>query len=322
MDINSNLHILYSKNNKKESNGYYKSYRSQWHNNPKEFAVSDFPLFLDIEATSACNLKCPHCVQTHADFKKGFMDFEFYKRIIDEASEQGCCGCKFHTIGRGEPLLHNKLPEMVAYAVKNGLIDTLVNTNATLLTKDKSKRLLDAGLHRISFSIDHYIPDEYEKLRVGTTLKKVLRNVDEFFDQRENGNYNTEIRIQTVRLPNLNLYQYTEFWYPFCDEVAVIDYKEMNKREYGLKGSWICPQPWQRFSILWNGSGNICNHDDRGHAILGNVADTSIYKMWHSVGANYIREAFKKGTDHLISACNSCYLRSSEINKIKKGETK
>ena len=317
VNANSNLHILYQKEDKKEVNGLYQEYRRQWHNNLAEFKVSDFPLFLDVEATSLCNLKCPHCVQTHANFEKGFMDFGMYKDIIDEASENQCYGVKFHSIGRGEPLLHQRLPEMVAYAVKNGLIDVYLNTNAVLLNKEKSKRLLDAGLHRISFSIDHYIPHLYEKLRVGTTLKKVIRNVDEFFDQRENGNYNTEIRIQTVRLPNLDLKQYTEFWYPFCDEVAVIGYKEMSKREYGLKGSWICPQPWQRFSILWNGSGNICNHDDRGHAILGNVYDMSIHKMWHSIGANYIREAFKKGTDHLISACNGCYLRSSCIKNEK-----
>ncbi|KKN09466.1 hypothetical protein LCGC14_1046310 [marine sediment metagenome] len=319
VNINSNLNILWKKEDKKEVNGYYKEYRKAWHKNPADGIVSDFPLFLDVEATSLCNLKCPHCVQTHANFEKGFMSFTMYKEIIDEASENQCRGVKFHTIGRGEPLLHQRLPEMVAYAVKNGLIDTLVNTNAVLLTKDRSKRLLDAGLHRISFSIDHYIPHMYNDLRPGADLKKVYENVSQFFELREKGNYNTQIRVQAVKFLEMSYKRhqrnYVHFWKVVCDEIAIIDYKEMNKREYGLKGSWICPQPWQRLSVLYSGEILPCNHDDRMFAALGNFENTSLRKVWQSSEMNFIRNAHKTNKAHILAACSACYLRTSELNK-------
>jgi len=53
--------------------------------------VEIFPIFLDIEITSACNLKCPFCATTYRGnkIKKGFREFEILKKIIDEGADNG-----------------------------------------------------------------------------------------------------------------------------------------------------------------------------------------------------------------------------------------
>ena len=295
---------------------YYQKYRDQWHNNPKKFVVSNFPLFLDIEATSACNLKCPHCVQTHANFKKGYMKWDLYKKVIDEASEEGCYGCKYHTISRGEPMLNQNLVRMVQYAKKKGLVDVYLNTNATLLREDISRGLLDAGLDRISFSIDGNFID-YNQVRIGADFVRVKIAVEEFYELRQKGDYDCDIRIQTVDLPEVDFDEYGGFWISMADEVSMIDFKDMTKRETGLKGKWICPQPWQRMSVLFDGTILPCNHDDRMLAALGNVKKTSIGKVWNSNAMKFFREEHKFNNAHLLSACDGCFLRSSEINKEK-----
>lgn len=325
MTINTNYHTLSGTDIAEDSQDeLYKEYRHKWHSNPKEYIVSDFPLFLDIEATSVCNLKCPHCVQTHVDFDRGFMELDIFERIIDEASENGCYGCKFHTIGRGEPLLHKDIVKMVAYAKKKGLIDVYINTNAMLLDEGMSKGLLDAGLDRIAFSIDAYDRQLYEAYRPGANFQKVLRNITKFLTFRDKGKYvakgewerhNTKIRIQTVELPMIDLHLYREIWQPYCDEVAYIDYKEMRERTYGLRGKWVCPQPWQRMSVLWNGLILPCNHDDRCFALLGNVGNTTVGKAWRSSAMNFFRSAHIKGNAHFLAACDGCYLRTSEVRK-------
>ena len=47
---------------------------------------TDFPLILNLEPTNACNLKCNYCPREKADKGVGFLPWETYKRLIDEAA--------------------------------------------------------------------------------------------------------------------------------------------------------------------------------------------------------------------------------------------
>ena len=53
-----------------------------------------------------------------------------------------------------EPLLNPHIHEIIAYAKKKGIIDTIINTNATQLTREMSIKLIDAGLDHIIYSFD------------------------------------------------------------------------------------------------------------------------------------------------------------------------
>ena len=48
----------------------YKDYRKQWHENPEFKIIPDYPLCIDLELSSACNLACPMCYTTTDHFKK------------------------------------------------------------------------------------------------------------------------------------------------------------------------------------------------------------------------------------------------------------
>ena len=93
----------------------FKEYRRRWHEYPPNFIVGEFPIHLDIESTNACNLRCPFCAVTYRNwgpYRKGFMDFSLYQRIIDDGVENGLYSVKLSL--RGEPLLHPRLHEMVS----------------------------------------------------------------------------------------------------------------------------------------------------------------------------------------------------------------
>ncbi len=113
--------------------------------------------------------------------KIGYMDWGLYKKIIDEAK-----GFVFDAnlfIG-GESLFHKRLPDMIRYAKDNG-IGTRLSTNATVLTKDKTNALLDAGLDFIIFSFDGYEKEVYEKIRVNANFEKTLGNVKGFLEEKK-----------------------------------------------------------------------------------------------------------------------------------------
>ena len=314
--MNSNYRTLWGEDTSEIGEGKeYRGYRHKWHTYPKDGTVADFPLFLDIEASAYCNLRCPHCIQTDSQFEKGIMPMDMFQRVIDEASDNGCYGCKFHTIGRGEPLTNPWLPKMIAYAKKKGLIDVYLNTNGVLLSASIWRGpLLDAGLDRISISVDG-LGEDYNRYRSGGNFWALTETVERFFNLRNVFGYKTKIRIQTVDLGFSLEYleRYARYWSLWCDEVGVVKFKDMVNRKYGVKDSWICPQPWQRMSVLWDGSILPCNHDDRQYARLGTFPEMSLKKAWHGPGMRLIREAYRRGQGHFIGACDGCFLRTSEI---------
>lgn len=310
-NINTNFHILYSNNRAKNTQLRYDLYRYKWHNNPINDIVDDYPLFLDLDISTGCNLKCPHCYQTTKQFKHVFMTLKLFKKIMRQSKD--VYGIKFHTIGRGEPLLNKRLPEMIKCAKDSGMIDVCLNTNGTLLTKELSDVILESGLDRISFSIDGHNHHSYKRNR-NANFQDVMRNVKYFYKRAKN--YNCRVRIQAVDV-NLDKQMYVDVMSQTADEVAYIDYKDMKNKINQLESNWVCPQPWQRLSVLWTGDILPCNHDENSRLELGNLNSITIKDAWHCNKIRDIRTQHKNHNAHLLNGCNGCFLRTSEINKNK-----
>ena len=323
IEVNSNFHHVAGKNFLKKDDHRFNEYRKRWNEWPKSFYVGEYPIFIDIEVTSACNLKCDFCATTFRGktIKKGFISFEIIKKIIDEGADNDLFGVKFNI--RGEPLLHPQIHEFVKYAKQKNLIDVYFNTNAILLGEDVAKKLIDSGLDRLSISFEGYTKSVYEKYRIGANYEKVLSNIENIQSlKRKLGVEYPKVRIQTVMLPELEetFDEYKKFWAERVDEVGFLDYKEMKIKKRNIKYPWACPQIWQRMAIWWDGTILPCNHDDDGLIALGNLKEITIKDAWHSEKLNKIRNAHKHGEAHNIPACDGCYLRDSEIVKLQEKE--
>ncbi|MDD5174630.1 MAG: radical SAM protein [Candidatus Omnitrophica bacterium] len=319
IEVNSNFHRIAGSDLFIKESKLFKEYRKKWEDWPKNFNVGPFPLFIDIEVTSACNLNCPFCATTYRGkkVKRGYISFDLVKKIIDEGASSGLYGVKFNI--RGEPLLHPRIYEFVEYAKKKGLIDVYFNTNAMLLNRESAQKLIDAGLDRISISFEGVTKEFYESQRKGAKYETVLSNIENLQQLKKRNNVkHPRLRIQTVLLPQIKerLEEYKEFWKTRADEVAFLDYKDMKEKRKGMNYPWACPQLWQRMAIWWDGTILPCNHDDDGLLSLGNISGVNIGDVWKSEKINKIREAHRAGAAHTIEACNGCYLRDSEINKL------
>ena len=326
IEVNSNFHHIAGEDLFEKTDSRFQEYREKWKEWPEMFHVGKFPLFIDVEVTSDCNLKCPFCATTFRGkkIKKGFMPLNTGKKIIDEGAGNNLYGVKLNI--RGEPLLHPQIHEFISYAKQKGLIDVYFNTNALLLSEDVSERLIEARLDRLSISFEGYTKDVYERRRVGSDFEKVLENIENTQAlKRRLGVQYPKIRVQTVMLPELaDAFEgYKKFWSDRVDEVGFLDYKEMKVKKKGIKYPWACPQIWQRMAIWWDGTILPCNHDDNGVIALGNINDdVTIKQAWNSERLNNIRYIHKKGMAPEIAACDGCYLRDSEILKLMEKEGK
>lgn len=316
---NPNISLLGGRSVHDRQDSRYIEYRRQWMENPATFTLRPFPIHLDIEPTNRCNLKCTFCDKLpylRAD-QFGDMNVGLFKRILDEGCENDLCSIKLSY--RGEPLCHPQLVEMVGYAKKKNILDVYFNTNAMLLTEDTSNRLIDAGLDRISISVEGTDPELFEKARKGASYKKILDNVDRLIELREQRMVDYPlIRVQTVALPWINLEEYRRFWSEHSDETAAIDYKEadeVRRNEALWNPDWACPQLWQRMTIEWDGTIMPCNNDDYRKLSPGRVTELSVKECWTAPNVDEARRLHREGKSNLVRACNGCPWRTTQLLK-------
>ena len=120
-----------------------------------------------IEVTNICDSLCVYCPNLIQERKRGFMDIELFKKIIDDLfSKHKTKRIDFHILG--EPLLHKKNLEMVSYicSKKKYPVTLAIATNGNLLRTDSiQKDLLNSGIDIIGISVR--ATDEHEfKLKV------------------------------------------------------------------------------------------------------------------------------------------------------------
>jgi MoaA/NifB/PqqE/SkfB family radical SAM enzyme len=123
------------------------------------------PLCVDLETAAVCDLACPFCFRQAIVTPDKMMEPDLAYRVIDQAAELGVPSMKFNW--RGEPLMNPETPKFVAYAKKKGILETLINTNATYLTREKAAELIDTGLDVLIYSFDGGSRETYNKNRPG-----------------------------------------------------------------------------------------------------------------------------------------------------------
>jgi MoaA/NifB/PqqE/SkfB family radical SAM enzyme len=135
------------------------------------------PAFLQIEPVGQCNLRCQMCaIQFRRDGPPfgplAFMDFDAFTQLVDEFTQLR----ELHLQGLGEPMLHPRFFDMVAYAAARGVLVS-TNTNLTLLTDRRAEACVTSGLDRLHGSIDGATAATYEQIRVRSHFDRVVSNL-------------------------------------------------------------------------------------------------------------------------------------------------
>lgn len=138
---------------------------------------------LRISVTDRCNFRCTYCMPAeifgeHYEFlqKSKILTFEEITRLVKIIVRLGAV--KLRLTG-GEPLVRQQLAKLVAQlSVIDGVEDIAMTTNAKLLTPEKAQKLKDAGLRRVTISLDSLDNDVFQQMngRRGT-VEEVLNGI-------------------------------------------------------------------------------------------------------------------------------------------------
>lgn len=298
----------------------YRAYREAWTEYPRKQIIADYPLLVDTELSSLCNLKCPMCYTITEEFKKKIkatlMDYSLFQKIIDEITGKVPA---LRLSLRGEPTLHPHFIDCIRYAKENGIGEVSFLTNGSTLTSDVFTEIMQAGADWITISLDG-MDETYEDIRKPLKFRETLSKIVSARNIKEKaGSHKPVIKVQSI-WPAIR--ENTEHYYntlmPYVDLIAfnpLIDYLG-NDQDIIYMDSFICPQHYQRLVIASDGQALMCANDPVNMEPVGNAATESIYSIWHGPRLTEIREMHKNNLFQSIPVCRKCYLpRQTEENE-------
>lgn len=154
---------------------------------------------LYVEPTSACNLLCRTCFRNAWEEPMGLMAEATFDAIMASLASLPNLPT-VHFGGIGEPLFHRRTTEWVARVKGLGARVEMI-TNGTLLSEERSRELIAAGLDLLWVSIDGATPESYADVRLGAELPNVIANLTRFRQLRKGSHHpKPEIGIAFVAM--------------------------------------------------------------------------------------------------------------------------
>ncbi len=292
---------------------------------PYGFQSSDaeeFPSMIILENTTVCNLKCVHCPHgqgytNHPDYHAHFMDWDVYRKTIDELAGNKITLLRFSPAG--EVTIHPQFIDQVAYAKAKGIQPLNVTTNGLILDNpavengvrlpDKSmlERMLELGVDIIDISLDAAGREKYEKIRRGSNYHRVWSNIHRLLYLREKLKAPTKVMLSIIDQTESHeeVQDFVNYWTPLVDRVIVRGYLENLGLTPHKPGTvveqskhlerWPCPQLWKRVTIAPDGGIRFCVVDWLDKSVVGNIRTHSIKSLWKSPEYERLRRKHIEG---------------------------
>ena len=280
-----------------------------------------YPYSIDIQTRSGCNAHCEFCgVGREQNKIKGMMSDDLFQQIVDEALTFPLL-MKINPFLLNDPLVDRRIEEKIEYIArkKNGRIFPKIRiiTNAGLLTAERAYRLLHSGLDELNISFHSIIPEVYEHMMPPLKFDKVMANILKLVELRDQAEVKKKPRINVwtvlTKPVEENLSNERNYWKKLgvgfvarkLDNRASadIDVEALGGRPMDLVQ--ICPIPFWRAWIMWNGDMIMCCVDQERSNVLGNCVDRSIRDIWND---NAYQELRRRWRTRQLSGllCDNC----------------
>jgi MoaA/NifB/PqqE/SkfB family radical SAM enzyme len=181
----------------------------------RPLTMTSTPPGIEIELTNRCNLACVQCLRSRGlkPYELGEMSFESYQRILSQFPYVIHLGLN----GFGEPLLHHRFFDIVAYTRRDRpWCKITIYSNGMLIDAERADRLMDCGVKEVNISIDAATPLTYQRVRRGGRLHVVHDNIRRLMRVRRD----TRARFPHVGLNFVMLNENEGELVPFVEQAA------------------------------------------------------------------------------------------------------
>tara|TARA_B100000768_G_scaffold174121_1_gene184073 strand:- start:454 stop:1449 length:996 start_codon:yes stop_codon:yes gene_type:complete len=311
--------------------GDINKYIEKNHKHPKDFAKyrqeweklkSNIPLFVLFETTSKCNLRCNMCVQSVGYEQTERMQDELFNSTVKEIENLKIPSVSMNQIN--EPLLDKKIFDKIDIVSKvESVVDIHMNTNAVLLNKKNSEKILSSNLTRLLIGFDGFSKKVFEKARERANYEEVFGNIIKFLELKKKAKkIFPVIRISFVRTSENEheVEQWFEFWKEKVDYVTIQEFlspvgdsskshliAKSSKRLLVDENEIICTQPSERVTIRGDGDVIPCCSHIGIEMPMGNLKENSLEEIWDNKKFNKLRkDLMTPGGYKKHKTCSKC----------------
>lgn len=295
-----------------------------------------FPDVVRIESSGACNFQCCHCSNGQKKTKRTNMSPELFNTLISQFKNNNYLPRVAVMYHGGEPLLNPNTTEFISKLHELG-VKTKIVTNSSLLTKEISKRLIEAGLDEIEVSYDGKSPEENDFIRKNANFEKNSQNLLDLLELHEAFNSKMKISISNVQICSreeikklneknveLKIPQYIlNKFEKYKKQINYKIYPAMVWPGYDLSNTAFssykletqdvpkyCSALFETITVLSDGSVVPCCYDIQGINIWGNINDEEIFDIWNKKNYQNFRNSIKLGMPPLF--CKKCLIYNNE----------
>jgi cyclic pyranopterin phosphate synthase len=217
---------------------------------------------LRLSVTDRCNLRCQYCMPEE-DYvwlpREDVLSFEEMATLTGYFADLGID--KVRLTG-GEPLLRRDLSRLVRLLLQDRRITEIALTTNGILLADQAQELYEAGLHRVTVSLDTLRPERFRQLTRRDEFSRVVEGIESV------GKVGfANLKLDTVAIRGFNddeLIALIEFAKHYQAEVRFIEYMDV-----GGANEWAMDKVLSRTMILDQLSrhyGSITPFPERGAA--------------------------------------------------------
>lgn len=251
---------------------------------------------INLELTNHCNLKCSFCPTGNGLLARprGFMDPVVFRQAL-----RGAGPLEFVLLFQwGESLLHPQFPELAREAAASGR-RTLVTTNGTLLDERRTTGLLQAGLDRVTVSVDGDA-ESHEAIR-GVPLARTEAGLDRLLAARDALGLKMAVDVSMVISPETEhaAGAFAARYAERADRIQKIPLLTRGERRTR------CREPWRGgLVVLQDGRVTVCCVDHDGELACGDVREQSLRQIWNGPALQRLRRQHVDGD--LPPLCAGC----------------
>lgn len=276
--------------------------------------VAQLPTSANIELTNDCQLACTMCPRTADPHPPQYLSVTNFDLILDRLREAGIDRVVLQYLG--EPTLHPEFLNCVTTAKKKiGLVGFV--TNGLRLTGELAARVLDLPVDRVSISLDGSDPDGYHRVRKGSDLELVERNLREFVAARDRrGGELPLVAVRTLLIPGAVPTTATlERWAGLADLLEIrCCMPTGSPRTETDPDVFPCPLAFRNLTVRSDGRAQVCCTDFAGELALGNLLEHSVEELWNGAAAWRLRKALLDAAC-LPGVCRHCLLRLRQFHR-------